>query len=71
MANDCVIVEYFVEFAQLEEEYLFEVRLLQIPKLRHATRKVFPFVWRNIESGVIVVWVIRPPLLFIHQVVRS
>ena len=68
MANDSVIVKYFVELTQLKEKYFLKVVLLQLPKLMHTRGEVLPALLRDVKSGWIVSGVTNFFLLLVHHV---
>ena len=68
LADDRVIVEDFVKFTEFEKEDFLEVFLLQLPILAHAGCEVFPELLRDEHSAIVVIRVVRPPPLFVLDV---
>ena len=70
LTNNRVQEEDFVELPQLEEENLFEIIYFQVPVLPHAWRGGIQILLRNVKTRWIILGIIWPTLLLVHELVR-
>lgn len=62
------MVEYLIELSQFEEEDLFQVVLFNIPVLLHCWSELVPLIFRDVESGAVIVRIFRSASLDIPDV---
>ena len=67
LANYGIVIEHFIELAQLEEHYGIVMLGFHLPILTHCRRKVLPFLRGNVQSRWVVIGIIRPSALCISD----
>ncbi len=68
LPNDGIIMEHLIKLAQLEEQNLIIIRPLNLPILMHGRRECFPLLLRDVQGCRVVLGMVRPPLLRIHNI---
>ena len=68
LTYDCIIVEYLIELAQLEQHNLLIVCAFYAPVLSHCWSEVFPLLLRNVKSCGVILRMIRSTFLSIKYV---
>ena len=62
-------MEYFIEFAQFEKQYLLIVMLFDLPVLHHCGRELSPLLRRDEQRERVVARMVGSPLLRVHYIV--
>lgn len=71
IADECILIEHFVELAQLEEDEFVEVLALDMPVLPHGfCEPLYGLGWDHERRGI-VVWVVGPAASRISATLRS
>lgn len=68
LAQDGILGKKLIELAELKEENLLVVVLLECPELLHAGSETFPVVLLDQESGRVIVGTVWSVSIFILQV---
>ncbi len=69
LAYNSVLVEDFVELAELKEKNLLIVGRLYLPVLRHGGSKLFPLFSWDVKARRIVVRMVRSAALDVPQII--